>query len=171
MLSFCYDPVHAGGIIDSLPRNRETPMQSNPYESPETAFGKSMNPNVATSPANPSHNGRDMAIASLIMAATLIVASPLALILAVQVWKFADQSPNVVLLHAWLARFGCSAIMIVSVVSLWTGLASIRRAKIEGAARTLPNAGEFLSLVALCLWIVTTIGVLNTTESLLRLYG
>lgn len=105
------------------------------------------------------------------MAAALLVTAPLAMILAVQIWKFGDRTQGVVILHAWLARIGCAAILAVGGASVWLGFAGVRHAKRERATAILPLAGIFLGIVAVLAWVIASIAVLNTTESLVRLFA
>jgi FtsH-binding integral membrane protein len=101
----------------------------------------------------------------------LVLAAPITLILAVQVWHFADQTPAVVVLHAWLARAGVSIAALTGLTSLVFGVRSVRSAKSSRDSTGLGWAGLLLSLAALGLWVMTAIALLNTTESLLRLHG
>lgn len=121
-------------------------------------------------PARARPLARDFGLASLMISTALFVNAPLAMILAVQIWSHADRTPGVVLLHAWLARIGCPAILALSAGSVWLGCLGVQHAKREQAAAVLPLAGLLFSVVTLLLWIIASIGFLNTTESLLRLY-
>jgi hypothetical protein len=122
-------------------------------------------------PTSMSQHPSELGLASLIMAAVLFLAAPITLVLAVQVWRFADQSPGTVLLHAWLARLGVSIALLMAMASIVFGVQGLRSALRAGQPTGLSLAGLLLSLAAFSLWIVTAVGVLNTTESLLVLHG
>jgi hypothetical protein len=107
-----------------------------------------------------------LGFASLIIGAVLFLAAPITLVLTVQVWRFADQSPEVVVLQAWLARVGVSIVLLLAVTSVLFGIQGIRLAMSLGQPAALCLAGLLLSLAALGLWVITAIALLNTTESL-----
>jgi len=139
----------------------------NPYETPTEVSAES-----TPSPEQYGHRAaRDFGIASLIMAAALFLMAPLALILVVQIWAHGDRTPGVVMLHAWLARLGCPAILTVGVASVWLGFAGSKQAKREHTSSVLPLAGLFFGIVAILMWIIAAIGVLNTTESMVHLFA
>ena len=118
-----------------------------------------------------SGNAAELGLASVIMGATLFLASPMTLVLAVLVWQFADQEPGVVRLHAWLARIGVSIAFLTAVASTAFAITSIRSGMRHRQPTGLGFAGLVLNLAALALWVVTAIGLLNVTESLLFLHG
>jgi hypothetical protein len=113
----------------------------------------------------------EMGLASLFLGAVLFLGAPLALILAVLVWQFADKGPGVVLLHAWLARVGVLIALLAAAASVGFGVWGVRTAVQRGQPKGLSLGGLLLSLAALGLWVVAAIGLLNTTESLLHQYG
>jgi heme/copper-type cytochrome/quinol oxidase subunit 3 len=145
-------------------------VYSNPYESPSALATGEAETRTSESTVV-QRSSRDFGLASLIMAAALLIIAPLAMILAVQIWKYADRTPGVVVLHAWLARIGCAVILAVGGASVWLGVAGVRHAKRERVAAILPLAGVVLGIVALLAWVIASIAVLNTTESLVRLFA
>ncbi len=122
-------------------------------------------------PSRDSRHSPELGLASLIMGAVLFLAAPITLILAVQVWAFSDHSPHTVQLHAWLARVGVSIALLTAGASIVFGAQGVRLAFRDGQQAGISLAALFLSLAALALWLVTAIGLLNATESLLRLHG
>jgi hypothetical protein len=99
----------------------------------------------------------------------VFLASPVVAILATQVWAFADRTPNVVLLHAWLARFAVGIPVLLATGGLWMGAAGYRDARRAGQPAPLAVAGLLLSGVGLCGWVLAGIVLLNTTESMLQI--
>ncbi len=93
------------------------------------------------------------------------------LVLAVQVWESANRSSGVVYLHAWLARIAVAIVAAVAVAGVGFGTMAVRCAAARKQPAGLAVAGLSLSVAALLLWAITAIGLLNTTESLLLLYG
>jgi hypothetical protein len=86
----------------------------------------------------------------------------------VQLWAFSDKTPNVILLHAWLARLGVIITSIVGLMSVrlgWSTTADSRRR--SGKPSGLAFGGLLLSSAAFLLWEIAGLGLLNTTESLL----
>jgi hypothetical protein len=118
-----------------------------------------------------SGHAAEWGLASLITGAVLFLAAPITLLLAVQVWRFADQTPKVVHLHAWLARVGVVVVLLLAVASVTFGAVGIRSATRCRQPAGLSVAGLLLSLAAFALWTITAIGLLNTTESLLLIHG
>jgi hypothetical protein len=118
-----------------------------------------------------SRHAAELGLASLVMGGVLFLAAPITLLLAVQVWRFADQSPRVVQLHAWLARFGVVIALLTATASIVFGTRGISSAARCRQPMGLSIAGLLLSVAAFGLWVITAIGLLNTTESLLSLYG
>lgn len=74
-------------------------------------------------------------------------------------------------LHAWLARAGVFIALLTSAGSVAFGFMGIRAATHRRQPKGLSVAGLLLSLAAFGLWIITAIGLLNVTESLLHLHG
>ena len=111
----------------------------------------------------------ELGLASLVIGACVFLAAPVLAILAAQIWAHADRTPSVVLLHAWLARIAVCVPMIMVFVGGWLGVLGLRRASREGSSAGLPLAGLFLNVSAMCGWALASIGLLNTTESMLRL--
>jgi hypothetical protein len=108
--------------------------------------------------------------ASLVIGAALFVAAPITMILAVQLWAFSDKEPHVVVFHAWLARVGVLITLATGAMSIALAWLATRTCKRRGRPAGMAIAGLFLSTAALVLWIITALGLLNTTESLLLNY-
>jgi hypothetical protein len=108
-------------------------------------------------------------LASALLGATVFLASPMIAILAAQVWAHGNRTPDVVLLHAWLARvaFGVPFFLVAS--GVWLGADGVRHARRTGQSCALPIAGLLLNAAGMCGWILAGIGLLNTTESMLWL--
>lgn len=133
-----------------------------------------------TMPLGPEHsdsdvgrgrNAAELGMASLIMGAVLFLAAPMTMVLAVLVWRFACEPPNVVLLHAWLARAGVVIGLTVGLASIAFGAGGLRAAKHSHQPRGIAMAGLLLGLAASAAWVIASIGLLNTTESLLQIHG
>jgi hypothetical protein len=113
----------------------------------------------------------ELGIASLIMSAALFLASPRTMVLAALVWRFADTNPGVVLLHAWMARAGVLVGSLVGFASIAFGVQGIVLARRQRRFSATALAGLLLALAASAAWLLASIGLLNTTESLLHLHG
>lgn len=108
-------------------------------------------------------------LASILIGATVFLASPVMAILAAQIWAYADRTPSVVLLHAWLARLSFAPPILLIVFGIQQAVAGMGQASNLGISRSLPLGGLLMNIVALCSWLLAGIGLLNTTESMLRL--
>jgi hypothetical protein len=128
-------------------------------------------PDDHADPLPTAGHAAEYGLASLIMSSVLFLASPMTLILAVQVWRFAHQARGVVHLHAWLARIGVSVALGTAIAALVFSIRGLRAAIRGRQPRGLCVAGLFMSLAVLVLWAITAIGVLNATESLLLIHG
>lgn len=125
--------------------------------------------NTAEHLSLPAGRCAEYGLASALLGATVFLASPMLAILAAQVWAHGDRSPNVILLHAWLARVAVGLPVLLVVAGLWLGVAGIRQGRRSGQSTVLPLSGVLLNAVGLCGWVLAGIGLLNTTESLLLL--
>jgi hypothetical protein len=137
----------------------------------ETTMSAIHDPDEHSDPLPTAGHAAEFGLASLIMSAVLFLASPMTLILAVQVWRFAHQARGVVHLHAWLARIGVSVALVTAIAAVVFGIRGLRSAIRGRQPRGLCVAGLFMSVAALILWAITAIGVLNATESLLLMHG
>ena len=117
------------------------------------------------------YRSAELGLTSLVFGVVVFLASPIALVLAALVWQFADESPKVVLLHAWLARVGVCCVLAVGLSGLGFAIAGLRSARSRNHSAGMALGGLLLGSAACVLWIIAGIGLLNTTESLLRLYG
>ena len=113
----------------------------------------------------------ELGLASFLMGALLFLASPITAVLAVLVWRFADTGPQVVLLHAWLARLGVLIGVLVGLASIMSGLRAMRFARQRRQPAGMVAAGLFLALLGSGAWAVASIALRNTTESLLCTHG
>jgi hypothetical protein len=121
-----------------------------------------------------SESGHDIAewgIVSLVVGASLFLTAPMTLQLSVLVWAFSDHAPVTVLLHAWLARIGIVIVLLTAVSGVVFAAKAIRLRWRYRQPLGFAIAGLVLNLAASGLWVITSIALLNTTESLLRLYG
>lgn len=112
-----------------------------------------------------------LGLASLILGGVLFLAAPMTATVAAVVWRFADTTASVVLLHAWLARAATLIGLVVGIASLSFGLSGIWSARQQTQRATLAWAGVLLGAAATLVWLIASIGLLNTTESLLRIHG
>ncbi len=110
-------------------------------------------------------------LGSLIIAAVLVIASPATLILAAQVWAVSDHGKAVVHLHAWLARIGIALVLVLAATNLVFATMAVRSAKKFKRPFGVSCSALLLGILAAALWVITAIAFLNTTESLLRIYG
>jgi hypothetical protein len=101
----------------------------------------------------------------------LFLAAPTTMLLSAQVWAFANRTPGVVLLHAWLARIGVLLALLMGGLSAGFGIAGIRARPRNAGTSRLAIAGLLVSAIAIAVWLITSVCLLNTTESLLLIYG
>ena len=116
-------------------------------------------------------NATEWGIASLVFGAVLFLAAPITLLVSVDVWAQADRTPGVVLLHAWLARIAVSLVLLTGAIGVGCGIAGVRTRTHQSGTSRLAVAGLMLSVIAFTIWLITSICLLNTTESLLLLFG
>jgi hypothetical protein len=107
-------------------------------------------------------------LASILIGATVFLASPVMAILAAQIWAHADRTPSVVLLHAWLARLSIGPPILLVVFGIQQAIVGMGQASNVGCSRSLPLGGLLMNILALFSWLLAGIGLLNTTESMLR---
>jgi hypothetical protein len=117
----------------------------------------------------PYRAAAEFGLASVVVGAVVFLAAPMVAILAAQLWAHGDRSPPVLVLHAWLARVAVGVPVFLVLGGLWLGAAGLRRAAKSRGAAALPVAGLLLNGAALVGWTLASIGLLNTTESMLLL--
>jgi hypothetical protein len=110
-------------------------------------------------------------LAALSIGGVLIVTAPVVLLLAVQLWEFGDRGSCTVHLHAWLARISVAVALATAMAGVCFGTRAVHYAATRNQPAGLAVAGLWLSVMALVLWVITSVALLNTTESLLLLYG
>ncbi|VTR97481.1 unnamed protein product [Tuwongella immobilis] len=109
-------------------------------------------------------------LASSLVGATLFLASPLIAILAPLVWAHGDHTPGVVLIHAWLARIAVGLPIVLVITGFSFGIRGWIRAKTNGMSTALPIVGVLLNIAGTLGWILASIALLTTTESMLRVF-
>src|SRR5262249_44716402 len=109
--------------------------------------------------------------ASLIIGAALLVAAPIVLVLAAEIWAHADRTPHIIVLHAWLARIGVLTGLLSCVATIGMAIKGHRLASRDGQLSGLARGALLVSGVSFVAWIIASVGLLNTTESLLRQFG
>jgi len=110
-------------------------------------------------------------LAALTISAVLVTAAPIVLVLAVEVWSSSCRNSGPVRLHAWLARVGVAVALTMACAAIGFGTTAVRYAMNRNQPAGLAVGGLSLSVAALVLWLITAIALLNTTESLLDIYG
>lgn len=110
-------------------------------------------------------------LASLWLGSVIFLAAPIVMVLATLVWAHADNSAQVVLLHAWLARLGVSIAIFSSFIALAFGIKGVRIARHGGENCGLAIGGVAMSVLCLAVWLIAAVVLLNTTESLYFMYG
>jgi hypothetical protein len=118
-----------------------------------------------------SCSANELGWASFFLGAVLFLAAPITMVLAVLIWRFADNGQKIVLLHAWLARAGVLIGLLVGIASISFGVWGLRCAKLRRQPAAIALAGLILAFAAISVWIIAVIGLLNTTESMLFIYG
>jgi hypothetical protein len=111
------------------------------------------------------------AIGALVIGVVMLLAAPITCILSAEIWAHADRSPNTVILFAWLARAAVCIAALTLGLGLVFGRNALRFANAYRRPTGLAVAGLYLSAVASILWVITSIALLSTTESLLHWYG
>jgi hypothetical protein len=139
------------------------------FASKAEGFDMDMDHDSTEQQASLPNGGAECGLASALLGATVFLASPVVAILAAQLWAHGDRTPNVILLHAWLARAAVSVPILLILTGLWFGASGIHQARRAGASAALPVAGLLLNVMALCAWVLAGIALLNTTESMLWL--
>ena len=112
----------------------------------------------------------ELGLAALLIGAALFVSAPLILVLATLIWRFADQSPDIVNLHAWLARVGSALIFVMCVAGLVVGTKAVRQARRSQPLSGIAYPGLLMAMLGGCAAVVAIYGLLNTTESMVLLY-
>jgi hypothetical protein len=110
----------------------------------------------------------ELGLASAILGSTVLLLSPMVAVLATLLWANADRTPSVVQLHAWLTRLAVGIPILLVFLGAWLGIASQRRAMRESGSAAIPLAGLSLNITAFGAWILASIALLNTTESMLK---
>ncbi|HEY2880824.1 MAG TPA: hypothetical protein VGJ15_00270 [Pirellulales bacterium] len=110
-------------------------------------------------------------LAALVIGLAISLAAPVVAVLATEVWAYANRDPNIVLLHAWLARLAVAMGMLLSLFAIAWGVKGMLIVENDRPTSGLAVGGLVLSSVAMVAWIIASVELLSTTESLLRLYG
>jgi hypothetical protein len=111
------------------------------------------------------------AIVSLAIGGLIFIVAPLTAILAAETWVHSDKSTHVVLLHAWLARVSVAIVTVVSLSSVVLAMQAKRFTTRDHCSFIWTRAALLISIAALLLWLIAAVALLNTTESLLRIFG
>jgi hypothetical protein len=114
--------------------------------------------------------GSELGLAALLIGLSLLVAAPIILILATLVWQFADQTPGIVLLHAWLARVGSALVGVACLSGVAVGGIAVRQARTTRMYRGLAVTGLLFALLGAAATAIAVWGLLNTTESRLLIF-
>ena len=122
---------------------------------------------AAGQPQSPDRRAFEWGLGSLVISAALTITAPITLGLAVGIWSFSCHDIGPVCLHAWLARVGVAAALIMAVGATGFGTKAVRCALTRKQPAGVAVAGLSLSIAAFILWVITAIALLNTTESLL----
>lgn len=112
-----------------------------------------------------------MGLASSLIGIAVFLAAPAVAIMAAQIWAHGDRGRGGVLLHAWLARIAVCIPIVMVFFGVYLGVAGMRQALRERSSVALPLSGLVLSASGFGGWILAAIGLLNVTESMLRLFG
>jgi hypothetical protein len=110
-----------------------------------------------------------LGLASSLIGIAVFIAAPLVAIMAAQIWAHGDRALPVALLHAWLARIAVCIPVVLVLLGTYLGIKGLRRAFRENGSTALPLAGLVLNGCAGAGWSLAAIGLLNVTESILRL--
>ena len=108
-------------------------------------------------------------LASCLVGSTVLLLAAMIAILATLMWAHADRSPATVLLHAWIARLAVGIPFLLVALGTWCGIGALRNSIRRRLSPALPLAGLSLNIAAMGSWILSSIALLNTTESLLVL--
>ena len=106
-------------------------------------------------------------LASSLIGSTVLILASIVAILATQLWAHADRSPATVLLHAWIARLAVGIPFLLIALGVWYGIDGLRNATRERRSHALSMVGLCLNVAAMGGWILASIALLNTTESML----
>src|SRR5262249_35789027 len=90
----------------------------------------------------------EWSLASLIIGAALLVAAPIVLVLAAEIWVHADRTPHIIVLHAWLARIGILAALLSCTATIGTAIKGHRLASRDGQFSGLATGALLLSGVS-----------------------
>lgn len=145
-------------------------MDSNPFQSPNVGSHFAESKNSIASNDVVDQVEREWSLAIVVVSATLIVIAPLILILAVLIWAHADRGSGSVLLHAWLARAGCAIAATCSCGNVVSAML-LRRRDSSTRNTAIDLIRIAMAVIAMLFWIIASIGLLNTTESMLIMYG
>lgn len=110
-------------------------------------------------------------VAAFAIGGLLFVSAPLTAILATLVWAHAETSTEVVVMHAWMARGSVAVVSLIGLQGITAGIRSLRYRDADRRRLALAGLGFSLSVGGLLLWSMAALALLNTTESLLRMYS
>ena len=135
---------------------------TSPYDAP--ADTKSLEP-----PAS-DHDAVHWGVAAMVVGVVLFLTAPVVLVLAVGIWEFSYRGSDVVMFHAWVARIGVALVAVLCLISIVFAVKTVRRVPSSKSSPAIPIGGLVLSISASIFWLMTAIALLNTTESMVRLY-
>ena len=110
----------------------------------------------------------EWSLASRIIGAALLVAAPTVLVLAAEIWAHADRTPHIIVFHAWLARIGVLTALLACIATIGMAIKGERLASRDGQISGLARGALIVSGASFVAWVIASVGLLNTTESLLR---
>ena len=107
-------------------------------------------------------------LASSLIGSTVLLLAAMIAILAAQLWAHADRSPSNVLFQAWIACLAVGIPFLLVALGGWLGIDGLRIAARVRCSLALPMAGLSLNVAALGGWLLASLALLNTTESMVN---
>ena len=109
-----------------------------------------------------------MGLASVLISLAVLILCPLAVIMSLLTWAYADRSSGNVFVITWLARIGVAVPVLVVAIGFWLAMVGRRQAVRDQSCTAVFTAGAWLNAAALVCWVVAAVAVLITTEGLRR---
>jgi hypothetical protein len=114
--------------------------------------------------------GFEWGLASLLVGATCLLMSPLALLVWASVIQVHDlrwsrHDVSIICTGLIITEFG---VLVLVLLGLAFGVTGIVAARSQGAPQALPVAAVAVGVVSLCFWIGIMVSSFNTTSGLLR---
>src|SRR5690242_11274216 len=120
-----------------------------------------------------SRSAAEWGLAALLTGGVLLLAAPPTLILSVELWNSGrgGMPSGDAQINAWLARLGAVVLAAVAASGLHAGWKGVRSATALGQPAGLAVTGLALCVAGAAAALIAAVGLLRTTETLIRTFG